>query len=76
MRFGRGGIRRDGIEFPCRTTVSGATVHIDRAIGCDAFLGSVSANGTHLSGVLTMGRQFHWTAPMQIDVQRTPPATP
>jgi hypothetical protein len=60
---------------PCRMTLTGNTVHIERVIGCDAtFNGTLSADRNHLSGIWTTGALWHWTGPMHIDLTRISPA--
>jgi len=44
---------------------------MDRVLGYDAkFNGTLSADGNHLSGTWTMGNNFHWKEPVQIDLTR------
>jgi hypothetical protein len=59
---------------PCQMTLTGNTVHIDRVIGFAAtFTGTLSPDGNHLSGSWTMGANWHWTGPMEIELTRTSP---
>ena len=57
---------------PCTMTLTGNTVRMDRVPGYGAtFNGTLSADGRHLSGTWTMGNNFHWTGPVQIDLTRS-----
>lgn len=56
---------------PCQMTVTGNTVHVERVIGYEAtFVGTLSPDRNHLSGTWTMGKPWHWTGPMRIDLAR------
>jgi hypothetical protein len=68
-----GSARND--SYPCQMTVTGNSVHVERIIGYSAtFIGTLSADGRHLSGTWTTGNpNFHWTGPAQIDLTRNAP---
>jgi hypothetical protein len=56
---------------PCQMTLTGKTVHVDKVAGYHGSLsGTLSADGNHLSGTWTMGNDWHWTGPVQVDLQR------
>jgi hypothetical protein len=54
---------------PCQLTLTGNTVQV-KALRVGAFSGTLSADGNHLGGAWTMGSDWHWTGPMQIDLTR------
>ena len=54
---------------PCQLTLTGNTVQV-KALRVGAFNGTLSADGNHLGGAWTMGSDWHWTGPMQIDLTR------
>ena len=60
---------------PCTMSLTGNTVRMDRVLGYDAkFTGTLSPDGNRLSGTWTMGGNFHWAGPVQIELTRTAPA--
>jgi hypothetical protein len=58
---------------PCEMTLTGNSVHVDKIHGFSAtFIGTLSADARHLSGVWTMGDpNFHWTGPSQVELTRS-----